>query len=314
MSIVTESNVPNLVLQLNAVQKQVNYRGVIREISDTYWNDEIIPLLYPNWDTDKDKLINFHYYDNGAFLARRRKFVKNFSTDEYYWKDYEMEAYNVSEATVIFEKLKEAFYLIDSIEREDFQKELEQAYADTKTVSWFGVRLVRNFLLEDSDWIFAGDSPITDESTLSKWRKYREELRSIPQVDEYTEAIDVKFPISPEDYERYYSPLKPGEEYLSTKDQYLKLSAYFIMHFKERMVQYLLVKQAITSPLNYKSYRDQMSKLPIYEAPELSAEEMSKLIRHLPDDRTGDPEKDSEIFVDSILLALADTTEVTDND
>ena len=46
---------------MNAVQKQVNYRGVTREISDKYWNDEILPLLYPNWDTDKDKLINFHY-------------------------------------------------------------------------------------------------------------------------------------------------------------------------------------------------------------------------------------------------------------
>lgn len=311
MSIVTESNVPNLVLQLNAIQKQVNYRGVTREISDTYWNDEILPLLYPNWDTDKDKLVNFHYYDNGAFLARRRKFVKNFSTGEYYWKDYEMEAYEVSEATAIFEKLKEAFYLIDSVEREDFQNELTQAYADTKTVSWFGVRLVRNFLLEDSDWIFAGDSPITDETILARWRKYREELRSLPQVDEYTEAYDVKFPISPEDFDRYYSPLKPNEDYLETSDQYLKLSGYFIMHFKERMIQYLLIKQALTSPLNYKSYRDQMAKLPVYEAPELSQEEMNKLLQYLPDNKTGDPVQDSEAFVDSILTALSDTTEVS---
>jgi len=312
MSIVTESNIPNLVLQLNAVQKQVNYRGVTREISDKYWNDEILPLLYPNWDTDKDKLINFHYYDNGAFLARRRKFVKNFSTGEYQWKDYEMEAYNVDEATVIFEKLKEAFYLIDSVEREDFQQELTQAYADTKTVSWFGVRLVRNFLLEDSDWIFAGDSPITDEDTLAKWRTYRAALRSIPQTDEYTEAIDVKFPISPDDFDRYYSPLRPTEAYLGTSDQYLRLSGYFIMHFKERMIQYLLIKQSLTNPMHYKAYRDQMSKLPVYEAPALSTEEMNKLIKHLPDDRTGDPQQDSENFVDSILVALADTQEISE--
>lgn len=310
MSIVTESNVPNLVLQLNAIQKQVNYRGVTREISDTYWNDEILPLLYPNWDTDRDKLVNFHYYDNGAFLARRRKFVKNFSTGEYYWKDYEMERYEVAEATEIFEKLKEAFYLIDSVERENFQEELAQAYADTKTVSWFGVRLVRNFLLQDSDWVFAGDSTITDETSLARWRRYRSELRDLPQVDEYTEAIDVKFPISPEDYEKFYSPLKPDEDYLATDDQYLKLSAFFIMHFKERMIQYLMIKQSLTSPLNYKNYRDQMAQLPVFQAPELSEEEMKKLVKHLPDDRTGDPVVDSEKFVDSMLLALSETTEV----
>jgi hypothetical protein len=310
MSIVTESNVPNLILQLNAVQKQINYRGVIREISDTYWNDEILPLLYPNWDTDKDKLINFLYYDTGAFLARRRKFVKNFSTGEYYWKDYEMERYEVAEATEIFEKLKEAFYLIDSTEREDFQKELAQAYADTKTVSWFGVRLVRNFLLQDSDWVFAGDSPIADESVLANWRTYRAKLRELPQVDEYTEAIDVKFPISPDDFDKFYSPQKPDEAYLSTDDQFLKLSGFFIMHFKERMIQYLMIKQSLTSPLNYKKYRDQMAQLPIFKAPELSEAELKKLVNHLPDDRTGDPVADSEKFVDSILLALSETTEI----
>ena len=293
MSIVTESNIPTLILTLNAVQKTVNYRGVTRDISDTYWNDEIIPLLHPNWDTDKDRLINFLYYDTGAFLARRRKFVKNFSTGEYYWKDYEMEAYEVAEATEIFEKLKEAFYLVDSVEREDFQKELSQAYADSRTVSWFSVRLVRNFLLEDSDWVFSGDSPITDENTLAKWRTYRSKLRDLPQVDEYTEAIDVKFPISPDDFEKFYSPLKPEEEYLSTTDQFLKLSGYFVMHFKERMIQYLLIKQSLVSPLNYKSYRDKMSELPVFKAPELSEAELKKLVNHLPDDRTGDPVADS---------------------
>lgn len=310
MSIVTESNIPTLILTLNAVQKTVNYRGVTRDISDTYWNDEIIPLLHPNWDTDKDRLINFLYYDTGAFLARRRKFVKNFSTGEYYWKDYEMEAYEVAEATEIFEKLKEAFYLVDSVEREDFQKELSQAYADSRTVSWFSVRLVRNFLLEDSDWVFSGDSPITDEDTLAKWRTYRSKLRGLPQVDEYTEAIDVKFPISPDDFEKFYSPLRPEEEYLSTDDQFLKLSGYFVMHFKERMIQYLLIKQSLVSPLNYKSYRDKMSELPVFKAPELSEAELKKLVNHLPDDRTGDPVADSEKFVDSMLLALSETTEV----
>ena len=312
MSIVTESNVPNLALQLNAIQKQINYRGVTREISDTYWKDEILPLLYPNWDTDKDRLINFHYYDNGAFLARRRKFVKNFTTNEYEWKDYEMEVYDIPEATAIYEKLKEAFYLIDSVEREDFQKELQQAYADTKTVSWFSIRLVRNFLLADSDFVFGGDSPITDADELADWRTYRQALRDIPQVAEYTEPTDVKFPISPEDYKKFYAPVKPEEAYLATDDQKLKLSGYFTMHFKERMLQYLLIKQGIAGPLNYKNYRDQMAALPVFKAPELSEEEMKKLVSYLPDDRTGDPETDSEKFVDSMLLALSETTEVTE--
>lgn len=295
---------------MNAIRKELNYRGISREISDNYWKDEILPLLYPNWDTEKDRLVSFYYYDNGTFHARRRKYVKNFSTGEYYWKDYEMEMYEAAEALEIFEKLKEAFYLVDAVEREDFQKELSQVYADTKTVSWFTIRLVRNFLLQDTDWVFAGDSPVTDEETLAKWRTYRTALRELPQTAEYVEPTDVRYPISPDDFEKYYSPLKPEEAYLATDDQYLKLSAFFLMHFKERITQYLLIKQSMVGPMNYKNYRDKMLELPVYQAPELSEAEMKKLVNHLPDDRTGDPEVDSEKFVDSLLIALSDTTEV----
>ena len=147
MGILTESNVPQLILQLNAIQRQINYRGITRDVSDTYWKDEIGPRLYPNWDSDKDKLVQLNYYDNGSFHAKRRKFVKNFSTNQYEWKDYEMEAYEVEEAKEIFNLLKEAFYLIDSVEKENFQKELANAHYEASNVSWFGIRLVRQFLL-----------------------------------------------------------------------------------------------------------------------------------------------------------------------
>lgn len=278
MGILTESNVPQLILQLNAIQKQVNYRGITREISDTYWKDEIGPRLYPNWDSDKDKLIQLNYYDNGSFHAKRRKFVKNFTTNQYEWKDYEMEAYEVEEAKEIFNLLKEAFYLIDSVEKENFQKELANAHYEASNVSWFGIRLVRQFLLEDSDWVFLPDSSVSEEEK-EMWMKYRQALRDIPQIDTYVEPTDVLFPLSPKDYLVFYKPENPDEDYLSTPSQYLKLSGYFVSTFKERVVQYLLIKQSILSPLNYKSYTDKMRAI---DAPAL----------------------DSETFIDGVLASI----------
>lgn len=278
MGILTESNVPQLILQLNAIQKQVNYRGITREISDTYWKDEIGPRLYPNWDSDKDKLIQLNYYDNGSFHAKRRKFVKNFTTNQYEWKDYEMEAYEVEEAKEIFNLLKEAFYLIDSVEKENFQKELANAHYEASNVSWFGIRLVRQFLLEDSDWVFLPDSNVSEEEK-ELWMKYRQALRDIPQIDTYVEPTDVLFPLSPKDYLVFYKPENPDEDYLSTPSQYLKLSGYFVSTFKERVVQYLLIKQSILSPLNYKSYTDKMRAI---DAPAL----------------------DSETFIDGVLASI----------
>lgn len=256
MGIVTESYVPKLILQLNSIQKMVNYKGVEREITDTYWADHIGPLLYPNWDTDKDKLIQLNYYDTGAFHAKRRKFVKDHSTGEYKWKDYEMEANNSTEAQTIFDKLKEAFYLMDSVEKESFQKELSEAYYASKNISWHGIRLVRNFLLSDSDWTLMPDSQLSDEDK-ALWTKYRQKLREIPQVEAYAEPTDVKFPISPEDWNLFYEK-QEGEVYLETVGQYMRLSGFYLNHYKERVVQYLMMKQSILSPTNYKNYADRM--------------------------------------------------------
>lgn len=310
MSIVTESNVPNLILQLNAIQRQVNYRGIVRDISDNYWNDEIGPRLYPNWDTDKDKLVQLNYYDNGSFHAKRRKFVKNFSTNQYEWKDYEMEAYEVDEAKEIFEALKEAFYLIDSVEKENFQNEMSQAYLETKQVTWFGIRLVRNFLLQDSDWALCEDSPLSEDEKVL-WKQYRNALRNVPQDDEHVEPTDVYFPISPEDWKIFYKLEHPNEDYLASSQQYLKLSGYFINHYKERVIEYLKIKQQVMSPMNYKNYQDKMNEL--YNPPKnesLTVDEMKKLAAYLPDVLPSDDvEENLEQVIDGLLTTLSEGEE-----
>jgi len=296
MSIISESNVPNLVLQLNAVQRQVNYRGMIRDLTDSYWNDNIVPKLYPLWDSDKDKLILFTYYDTGTFHVQRRKFIKNFATKQYEWKDYEMELPDTEEALEIFELLKEAFYLIDSIEKENYQNELSEAFSAGKKVSWYGIRLVRNFLLDDTDWVFGEDSPILDEEK-PLWKIYRQSLRDIPQNSAYVEAYDVKFPISPEDWKKYYRP-QNSEEYLSSDNQYLKLAAYFLSNFKERVIQSLIMRQQMMNPLNYKNYQDSMSSLPVYQPANQNAEVLQQLRES--------QELDSAGVVDYLLTTLSE--------
>jgi len=288
MSIVTESYVPKLILQLNSIQKIVNYKGIEREITHTYWTEHIGPLLYPNWDTDKDKLIQLNYYDTGAFHAKRRKFVKNFTTNEYEWKDYEMESPDIEEGKVIFEKLKEAFYLMDSIEKESFQKDLADAYYEARNISWFGIRLVRNFLLEDSDWTMLPDTPVSEEDK-PLWIKYRQALRNIPQVEEFNEPIDVRFPMSPFDWMIFYKDNSPDKsEYLESTDHYIKLSGYYINNFRERIVKYLMLRQSVANPLNYKAYRDYLTA---------------------PNKNSPWSEDQSEEAVDNLLMQIAEMEE-----
>ena len=121
MSTFNSADMPVLQVQLDVVQQEISYNGTIKVIPETYWNDELVPFLYPLWDSDKDKLIMFNWYTNNTFYAKRRKYKKNFSTGEYQWVDYEMEQVAVSEAEALKDKLIEGFYLIDSIENAEFQ-------------------------------------------------------------------------------------------------------------------------------------------------------------------------------------------------
>ena len=106
MSISSNSSVPELLLEVNAIKKTVRYRNVEKQIPDTHWADVIVPVLYPVWDSDKDKLVLFAWYSNNTYIAQRRKFTKNFKTGEFQWVDYEMEQLDDS-ASSLYETFKE---------------------------------------------------------------------------------------------------------------------------------------------------------------------------------------------------------------
>ena len=77
-------------VELNVIGQELSYNGIPKPIQQTYWTDTLVPLMYPTWDTDKDKLIAFYYFSDGTYTAKRRKYVMNFATNTNEWKDYEL--------------------------------------------------------------------------------------------------------------------------------------------------------------------------------------------------------------------------------
>jgi len=256
MGIVVNSNLPNLILQFNVVQKQIFYKGIYKNIPENFWKSDVVSMLYPLWDTDKDKLIVFTWYDNNTYHAQRRKFVKNFQTNEYEWRDYEMERMDNDEAGKLFNFLKDTFFLVDSIENEEFQNELANVYAETSNVNWLTIRLARNFLLSETDWIFASDATI-DDDTKEMWKKYRNYLRDLPESISSMIPEEIKFPINPSMYTKLFVQNNPGVEYLETPDQFLPLAAHYLTTFKEKMVRYLMVKE-VTEQWYFESFMQTM--------------------------------------------------------
>jgi len=240
-------------IQLDVINQVIEYKGSEKVIPENYWKDTLAPYLYPLWDSDKDKLVMFTWCSNGVYLAKRRKYVKDFATNTYSWVDYEMESVDSTEANTLKEKLIESFMLVDSIEEQEFQDEMKRMYSTQNTVSRQTIRLAREFLLDETDWVTLSDCPLSaDDKAL--YATYRTKLRDIPSTPEFTTNVQgTKFPVSPKFYQKVYLPEHTGVAYLSTDDQFLPLADHYLNAFRDKIANYLLLKS-----FTEKSYFDRM--------------------------------------------------------
>ncbi len=240
-------------LQLDVLNQYIEYKGISKVIPETYWRDTLLPFLYPTWDTDKDKMLLYNYNANGSYLIKRRKYVKDFTTDTFKWQDYEMETVDATALAALQDKLKEAFFNIDSVEDVEYQEELGRMYAKQGVVSKETIRLARDFLLDETDWVFVEDSPVSAEDK-ELYKTYRTKLRDITKQNEFASAPqDVKFPISPNMYNKVFLPENAGVAYLSSDLQFLKLGAHYLKSFRDKIAHYLLTKS-----FTEKSYFEQL--------------------------------------------------------
>ena len=229
-------------LQLDVINQTIEYKGQEKVIPENYWKDTLVPFLYPTWDSDKDKLVMYSYNTNGTCLVKRRKYVKNFTKNTFEWVTYEMDTVDAAQVTALNDKLIEGFFLIDSLEDNEFQDELTRMYQNQTVVSKTSVRLARDFLLDETDWSMVSDCPLSaDDKAL--YTTYRQKLRDIPASTEFTTAVEnTKFPISPEFYKKIYLPKNAGVAYLSTDDQYKPLGEHYLRAFRDKISHYLVLK------------------------------------------------------------------------
>ena len=267
MALQSDSNIPQIILQVNGLQRTIAYRGIIKNVDDEYWKDTFLPKIYPFWDSDRDRLIRYTYYSDDSSFVERKKWVKDFKTGEFTWKDYEFYGYPKEEGTKLFEICQETYFNIAQLEKENLNEELVNIYGAAQKYTWFTVKTVRKFLLDDSDWVFCEDSPISSE-TKELWKTYRKKLRDIPVEQQDVIAKDVKIPIDPDFFSKFYSPDHPDEEYLSSDAQFYRLTNTIETGFRDRVMNYLISKYNID-----KSYTDIRSLIQKYQNSDLFAQQ-----------------------------------------
>ena len=236
----------DVVLYVNAINKTMAKNGVTKTISDAFWTSDIVPILYPLWDSDRDKLESFIRYNDGISLMNKNKYQRNQKTGVYKWVSYEMdlEAFEKSDVDDLYTKLSDKFVEYRGLDDTDLETQLAAQFAKEEYTNWTKIRLIRNFLLMDSDWTQVGDAPLTaDQKT--QWTAYRTKLRNIPSEQSSIPASEVKFPITPTKYADMLAENASLGEYLATNSQFYFLGQSVFRKFSKRLTTYLAM--AITT-------------------------------------------------------------------
>ena len=235
-----------VALYVNATTRQMQRDGITKSISDQYWADEIVPILYPVWDSDRDKLESFIYYKDGTSKMLKNKYQRNQKTGEYKWVSYEFDLKPFPDHEVIglYNQLNDKFTNFRDIEDYDLDRQLQSTYAKDNIVNWNKLVMIRKFLLMDSDWTQVGDAQITDEQK-AQWVAYRQKLRDIPQDYSGFPAAEVKFPITPSKYAERVASGDTTEYLADDKNHFFLLNQSVYLKYSNRILTYLSISIAV---------------------------------------------------------------------
>ena len=228
---------------MNAFDKTIQFEGVLKTIDDDYWTANIVPILYPLWDSDKDKLELFVQYKDGSTKMNKTKYQRNQKTGVYKWVSYQFDLSPFpDEIQDMYNRVVEKWTEYRQGQENDLERSLASHFSKTAILNWTKVKLIRNFLLMDSDWTQLGDAPITDEDK-ARWVSYRAKLRVIPQEQKEIAANSVTFPMTPPKW----AALDDGKDYLSDVGHFFTIPQSVYSKFSTRIVNYLAMAIGTTN-------------------------------------------------------------------
>ena len=230
---------------MNAFDKSIQVDGIMKTIDDDFWTKEIAPILYPLWDSDKDKLEVFTKYKDGTARMNKTKYQRNQKTGQYKWVSYQFDLspFMPDDVDDLYEKILAKFTEYRQGQENDLDRLLQASYAKSTILNWSKVVLIRNFLLMDSDWTQLGDAQLTTQQK-ADWVTYRQKLRDIPQEQSESSAATVVFPVTP----KKHAEMNDGQDYLSdTVNHFYLLNQTVYSKFSDRLVNYLTLAIGTTS-------------------------------------------------------------------
>ena len=221
-------------------------------IEDESWKAYIEPVMYPLWSSDRDQLTYFEYSNgaNESWKCDKQKYVRNHTTGEYFWKDYQFTEPTIENVRTFVAAVREAFDASLSVAKKDVDDNLQRILTEEKGISLTKVKVWRDFFLATSDWTMLEDAPVTAEEK-EQWKTWRQKIRELPT--QFTNSAinlvqTLKVPIDPEVYKKNYLPYNTGVDYLATDDQTIEFPSGKYSDLERVMEEYVRLALRIRRP------------------------------------------------------------------
>jgi hypothetical protein len=183
------------------VMNNINYMGGNIELTSQDI-DTILENIPTFWNTEKDYLIKFVYFEDGTYMCQREKDVYNFSRKENEKKLYFFDVATIEQVNSLVKYFAEYYGKIKVTKISDIYDTILSKISDYSYIK-FNLLEARKKLLQESDYKMMPDYPLSDEEK-QNWSEYRQKLRDITEQNAWKENnfINVEMPPSPEPKEQ----------------------------------------------------------------------------------------------------------------
>jgi hypothetical protein len=177
--------------------------------------DNLVNIIPNFWNSDKDCLIKFVYYDDGTYMCQREKEVYNYSLRETEKKVYFFDSATQEQVNNLVILFAEYYGNAKISKIEHIYDSILNTVSDFSYVKFYLLK-TRQKLLQESDYKMMSDYPL-DEEEKDKWSTYRQELRDITKQEGWiaNDFVNVIVPVSPQPQDQLVELFKELENLVS---------------------------------------------------------------------------------------------------
>lgn len=180
-----------------SVERYITYRGRKIDLDDSLCN-ELLSVIPDMWNTEKDRLIQFVWFEDRTFFCVRNKDIYNFSIKQSEEKIYFFDSVTTEQLNSLVRILVEFYNKINLDSIQNFYDVVYDSLADLSFTKQ-KILQMRDQALRDSDYMFNSDYTFKSIEEEESWKKYRQDWRDITEKDFWIENdfLNISLPVSP---------------------------------------------------------------------------------------------------------------------